>query len=115
MAGPAQQSADVWIATDPSAQPDAATRTTIRRHVMQNKNTREQQQLARMRDLMLQYENQWQQQQAARAINRHPADESDWVPTLPRQVATELAAFDFGVELRPYMIDLIFKGMPYPL
>lgn len=79
---------------------------------MRNRNTREQQQMARMRDLMRQYEDHWQQQQASRAAGRHSFDEKDWVPALPHYVVTELAAFDFGFEMRPYMVDLIFKGRP---
>lgn len=102
-----------WITTTPSGKPDPNARRVIMRHVMRNKNTRACRQTTKLKQLMRQYEAQWLQQQKHKTIGLY-GDEKEWVPKLPRQVADELACFDFGIELKPYMVDLIYRGSTLP-
>lgn len=74
---------------------------------MCNKNTREDRQTAQLKQLMQRYDTQWQAHQSLRL---RAGEEGDWIPLSPRQVASELACFDFGFEIKPYMLDLIHRG-----
>ena len=78
------------MTSSPHKPNDMATRRFIRSHVMRGKNSR------------------------ADRRKRKPADDGDetheWVLTAPRKVASEMALFQLGVELRPYMQELVYRG-----
>jgi hypothetical protein len=93
----------VWIVNTAPDKPDQSTRKLIRRHVMRGKNTR----AARRAKDPLQY-SEW----VTRAHGQPSllGAEEGWVLSTPRKIASELALFGFPIVLKPYMVELLYRG-----
>ncbi|TGJ84806.1 hypothetical protein E0Z10_g3966 [Xylaria hypoxylon] len=94
----------VWIVNTTPDKPDQSTRKLIRSHVMRGKNTR----AARRAKEPIQY-SEWVTHAHGQHVGMLGASEG-WVPSTPRKVASELASFGFTIELKPYMVDLLYRA-----
>ncbi|KAL2373783.1 hypothetical protein BDBG_02104 [Blastomyces gilchristii SLH14081] len=74
--------------------PDSKTRKLIRSHVMRGKNTRKSR----------------RNRESLRNLESEDDDELACVLATPRMIASELSLFSYGVELKPYMLDLIYRA-----
>lgn len=96
---------DTWIVSTSLDKPDEQTRRFIRSHVMRGKNTRVCRRSRRMVGPKA-YDRQ------DKPVERPgPAGDKAWVVTTPHRVASEIELFGLDIELRPYMLDLIHRGM----
>lgn len=93
-------SSDPFIVSTSLDKPDAGTRKFIRSHVMRGKNTRKAKQ-----DKAMIHGTQVQQ--------KKPPKNEDvyWLLLPPKKISSELALFGYVEEMKPYMLDLIYKGM----
>lgn len=91
-----------FIITTSLDKPDRQTRKLIRSHVMRGKNTRK---IRRAREAEL--------RSTAVVPPSEPwptAGGKEWVLTTPRKVASELSLFNYMIEMKPYMLNLLFQG-----
>lgn len=95
----------VWIVNTTTGKPDQSARELIRRHVMRGKNTR----AAKRAKEPMQY-SEWVIRAHGQHVGMLGAGEG-WVLSAPRKIASELALFDFPIELKPYMVDLLYRGI----
>ncbi|KAI5467777.1 hypothetical protein BGZ63DRAFT_35931 [Mariannaea sp. PMI_226] len=81
--------------------PDAETRKFIRSHVMRGKNTRKSRRA----------KEPAQQQNVSRTCSSEQQHENlCWTLVQPRKIASEISLFDYVDDMKPYMLDLIYKA-----
>lgn len=100
-----------WVVTTSLDKPDQKTRRLIRSHVMRGKNTRASR---RTRQSSKPHAGDGDGQLLLLLPSRKGqllTGDPPWFITTPRQVAYDVQMFGFEIELKPYMIDLLHKGI----
>lgn len=99
---------DPFIISTTSEKPSASTRKFIRSHVMRGKNTRSDvraRRRARLEESILSLHTAQEKSSEE--------EEVEWTLKSPRNITSELFLYAYGYldDMKPYMIDLIQRGM----
>lgn len=107
------QASGLFIVSTSLDKPDKETRKFIRSHVMRGKNTRK----SRRTKELVQHSDSVAQDNSQNAIiqglqtEKSQHERKEWSLMSPRMIASEIQLYGYVEEIRPYMMDLIRKGM----
>lgn len=104
---------DPFIVSTSLDKPDGETRKFIRSHVMRGKNTRRSKRTKALAQRVEQPGDQWAPKEREQGEEQEVREDQEWILTTPRKIASELSLFGYVTDIKPYMLDLIARGISH--